>query len=287
MKKDFFLLAGLTLVFLALGRLPAAPAIAAGRRLAFYFLHPTAGNLIATCRHSAALGAGWRDLLRARLELEALRARLRRRQWEDLEQELDQDQAALEKEALAAAARFRSEFAGRKLRGLAGTVAYRPAGAAQWCARACLEPAGGAAWPEEPRRAVLQLAPSLSQFALAGQTLPRSEWFGDAPCVSLVTAGAFSLAVELESTGAAALLRGMNDPRRLRLDYLPLDAEIRAGDRVVTSAASRLAPPGIPVGEVLEAGPSGPSAPFQTAWVRPYADVSRLRELVVLDSNEK
>jgi len=90
----------------------------------------------------------------------------------------------------------------------------------------------------------------------------------------------------VESTGAAALLRGIGDPRRLRLDYLPLDAGIRAGDRVVTAAASRIAPPGIPVGEVLGRGPSAAPSPFQSAWVRPYADVSRLRELIVLDPSE-
>jgi rod shape-determining protein MreC len=65
-----------------------------------------------------------------------------------------------------------------------------------------------------------------------------------------------------------AIMAGDNTREPLLL-YLPKKAEIRTGQRVVTSGHGGLFPPGLPVGEVME----GPGSKFR---VKPFAERARI-----------
>ncbi len=72
-----------------------------------------------------------------------------------------------------------------------------------------------------------------------------------------------------------ALLVGDNTPHP-KLRFLPLNPGLRVGDRVLTSGADGLLPPGLPVGEITAVGDQG-------IKVTPYVDWRRLDDVAVLD----
>lgn len=81
--------------------------------------------------------------------------------------------------------------------------------------------------------------------------------------------------VMVESTGDRALLVGDNTALP-RLAYLPQDARVQPGDRIVTSSHGGALPQGVPVGQVVAVGDRG-------VQVRPFADWQRLEYLRLLD----
>ncbi len=72
-----------------------------------------------------------------------------------------------------------------------------------------------------------------------------------------------------------ALLVGDNTPYP-KLRFLPLSPGFRLGDRVLTSGADGLLPPGLPVGEITAAGEHGITVTLHVDW-------RRLDEVAVLD----
>jgi rod shape-determining protein MreC len=65
----------------------------------------------------------------------------------------------------------------------------------------------------------------------------------------------------------------------LRLIYLPVDADIKLGEKVYTSGLSRIFPEGIAVGEVKSVNKS-PSGLYKVARIRHYADLYSEEELL-------
>lgn len=86
--------------------------------------------------------------------------------------------------------------------------------------------------------------------------------------VLLVTDLNSRVPVRLQASGVPAIARGRNDAL-LELAFLPPDAEIAAGDHVVTSGEGGVFPPDIPVGRVEAVTPGA-------VTVRPLALLSRL-----------
>lgn len=74
--------------------------------------------------------------------------------------------------------------------------------------------------------------------------------------------------VVLERTRQRAILSGDNSALA-RLAFLPRDATVAVGERVVTSGHGGVLPPGLPVGVVVRVSPEGAS-------VRPIADLGRV-----------
>lgn len=81
--------------------------------------------------------------------------------------------------------------------------------------------------------------------------------------------------VVVESTRVPAILAGDNSDRP-RLTFLPVDAVVKPGERIVTSGQGGRLPPGLPVGEVF-------SVSDGAAGVRPFVDWHTLEYLRVLD----
>lgn len=82
--------------------------------------------------------------------------------------------------------------------------------------------------------------------------------------------------VVIESTRVPAILAGDNSDNP-RLSFLPRNAAVEPGQRVVTSGHGGMLPPGVPVGEVVAVAADG------VIRVRPYVDWHSLEYMVVLD----
>ena len=92
--------------------------------------------------------------------------------------------------------------------------------------------------------------------------------------VLLVTDLNSRIPVLAERTRARAILAG-NNSGLPGLDFVSPNAQLRPGDRVVTSGHGGMFPPSVPVGRVV-APPDGPIR------IRPFADVDRLETVRIL-----
>ena len=93
--------------------------------------------------------------------------------------------------------------------------------------------------------------------------------------ILLITDFNSRIPVVVESTRVPAILAGDNSDRP-RLTFLPVDAVVKPGERIVTSGQGGRLPPGLPVGEVF-------SVSDGVAGVRPFVDWHTLEYLRVLD----
>ncbi len=83
-------------------------------------------------------------------------------------------------------------------------------------------------------------------------------------------------------------VKGQIHHQQLLMDNLEWDAEIEVGDVIVTSGLSRNYPKDIPIGRVTSVFPDDYGL-SQAAYIRPFADLKRLEELLVItnyDSKE-
>ena len=83
------------------------------------------------------------------------------------------------------------------------------------------------------------------------------------------------LPILIERTRDQAVLAGNNSDQP-DVNYLPRDADIKVGDRVVTSGVGGAFPPGLPVGEVAEIADG-------KIYVQPFADLGRLEFIRMVD----
>jgi rod shape-determining protein MreC len=107
------------------------------------------------------------------------------------------------------------------------------------------------------------------------ETLPH------ASVALLVTDPDHAIPVEIERTGLRGVARGTGAPDQLVVSDLPLSADVRAGDRLLTSGLGGRFPAGFPVGTVtaLQRDPSGM---FARALASPAAALSRSGEVLLL-----
>lgn len=83
--------------------------------------------------------------------------------------------------------------------------------------------------------------------------------------------------VLLEGTRQKAILSGDNSDYPV-MKYLPVDTDIKEGTRVITSGNGGMFMPGLPIGEVVMQDGN--------AVVRPYADISRITHVRIVDFPE-
>ena len=83
------------------------------------------------------------------------------------------------------------------------------------------------------------------------------------------------LPILIERTRDQAVLSGNNSDLP-DINYLPRDADIKVGDRVVTSGVGGAFPPGLPVGEVADIANG-------KVYVQPFADLGRLEFIRMVD----
>jgi rod shape-determining protein MreC len=99
--------------------------------------------------------------------------------------------------------------------------------------------------------------------------------------VMLVTDPDHALPVVIERTGLRTIAYGSRTGEQLTLPTVPMAADIRPGDKLLTSGLGGRFPEGFPVGEVATVGPAA-SGMFLEARANPSADLDRSDEVLVL-----
>jgi len=99
--------------------------------------------------------------------------------------------------------------------------------------------------------------------------------------VLLLTDELSAAAAFLSSGTLEGLVQGQDGPR-LRMNYLNAEASLSAGDLVYTSPTSATFPPDVLIGHVARVNPRDPFLTFQSVEVAPAADASSLQELMIL-----
>jgi rod shape-determining protein MreC len=107
------------------------------------------------------------------------------------------------------------------------------------------------------------------------QTLPTTS------VVMLITDPNNALPVTVERTGLRTIAYGSREGDRLVLPTIPMAADVREGDRLLTSGLGGRFPPGFPVGEVTRVAPAA-TGMFLEAQAQPSADISRSEDVLLL-----
>jgi rod shape-determining protein MreC len=97
----------------------------------------------------------------------------------------------------------------------------------------------------------------------------------------LVTDPAHAIPVEIERSGLRTVAYGSRDGDQLTLPNIPLAADVRVGDHLLTSGLGGRFPPGFPVGEIRSLAPS-PTGMFMVAQAQPAADIDRSEDVLLL-----
>lgn len=97
----------------------------------------------------------------------------------------------------------------------------------------------------------------------------------------LITDPTHAIPVMIERTGLRTIAYGTGAIDRLQLPNVPMSADIRVGDALVTSGLGGRFPVGFPVGEVLEIS-NDESGMFAAAIARPAAALDRSGEVLLL-----
>lgn len=102
---------------------------------------------------------------------------------------------------------------------------------------------------------------------------------GDFAKVQLITDRAASAGVMIERTRRQGVAEG-NGSDTLDLSYIPLSADVRVGDRVITAGNDGIYPSGLLVGMVKSVAPGGDL--FHRVELTPAVDFSRLVQVYIL-----
>lgn len=118
--------------------------------------------------------------------------------------------------------------------------------------------------------------PVVSPDGLVGRVI---EIAGPYAKVQLVTDRASAVSAVIDRTRRQALIRGGGE--NLDLDFVPLQASVLPGDRVLTAGADGIYPRGIAVGTVVEIGEGGEL--FREIRVTPAVDFAFLDRVYLLE----
>ena len=99
--------------------------------------------------------------------------------------------------------------------------------------------------------------------------------------VMLVTNPTQAIPVAIERTGLRTIAKGGSSADTLELPNIPISADVKVGDRIVTSGLGGVYPAGFPVGEI-RAISSDASGLFAAAVATPSASLDRSGEVLVL-----
>jgi len=99
--------------------------------------------------------------------------------------------------------------------------------------------------------------------------------------VLLITDANHGLPVQINRNGLLTVARGTGFINRLELSHLPKNADVRAGDLVVTSGLGGHFPPGYPVAQVTEVRQES-GEPFATVIAEPSARLDRSHEVLLV-----
>ncbi|ABB15188.1 MULTISPECIES: rod shape-determining protein MreC [Carboxydothermus] len=120
--------------------------------------------------------------------------------------------------------------------------------------------------------------PVLDQNGLVGRMMNVAALNGE---VLLITDPRSSVAAVTYPGRVPGIIKGTALSSELIMDNIPLNLEVRTGEKVLTSGQGGVFPAGIPIGYVVSVT-KDPSGLVQVAKVRPYVDFDRLEEVFIL-----
>lgn len=104
--------------------------------------------------------------------------------------------------------------------------------------------------------------------------------------VLLITDPDHALPVQINRNGLRAIAVGTGNNNKLLLEHLPNTADILVGDLIITSGLARRFPSGYPVGKIEKIA-HVPGEAFAKVTIEPSAQLSQLREVLMVWPNEK
>jgi len=119
--------------------------------------------------------------------------------------------------------------------------------------------------------------PVVSPLGLVGRVVAVS---GSYAKVQLVTDRAAAVGGMLERTRRQGVVRG-DGQGGLELDYVPAQADVAVGDRVVTAGIDGIYPRGVPLGQVVRVEPG--SELFHRILLLPAVDLGQLDETYLIE----
>ncbi|MEM7466712.1 MAG: rod shape-determining protein MreC [Pseudomonadota bacterium] len=125
--------------------------------------------------------------------------------------------------------------------------------------------------------------PVVDAYGVIGQ-VSRVDVFSSA--VLLLTDINHAIPVQIERNALRTIAVGSEDQDLLFLSFVPLNADVSLGDRIVTSGLGQKFPVGYPVGEVIEVSLE-PGAPFQSIVVKPLVKANRLSQVLLITSSNE
>ena len=99
--------------------------------------------------------------------------------------------------------------------------------------------------------------------------------------VMLITDPEHAIPVVVERSGLRTVAYGSRSGDGLTLPNIPLAADVRVGDRLLTSGVGGRFPPGFPVGDVRSVAPAS-TGMFLVAEAQPAADIDRSVDVLLL-----
>jgi rod shape-determining protein MreC len=118
----------------------------------------------------------------------------------------------------------------------------------------------------------------LDDDGVVGQTMHVGPWSAQ---VILITDPEHALPVQIERTGLRTIAVGAGDATSLALPYLPANADVRAGDVLVTSGLGGVFPPGYPVARITEVH-KDTVEPLAHVRAAPFAHLDTDREVMLI-----
>jgi rod shape-determining protein MreC len=118
----------------------------------------------------------------------------------------------------------------------------------------------------------------LDDKGVIGQTTHVGPWSAEA---ILITDPEHAIPVEIERTGLRTIAVGAGDAQSLALPYLPGNADVKAGDLLLTSGLGGVFPAGYPVARVTEVHRDAVQ-PLAQVRATPFANVNTDREVILV-----
>ncbi|GAV21669.1 rod shape-determining protein MreC [Carboxydothermus pertinax] len=128
------------------------------------------------------------------------------------------------------------------------------------------------------RAGVARDMPVLDQNGLIGRVMNVAALNAE---VLLITDPRSSVAAVTYDGRVPGIIKGTALSSELIMDNIPLNLEVRTGEKVLTSGQGGVFPAGIPIGYIVSVA-KDPSGLVQVAKVRPYVDYDRLEEVFIL-----
>jgi rod shape-determining protein MreC len=128
------------------------------------------------------------------------------------------------------------------------------------------------------RNAVFKGQAILDDKGVLGQTTHVGPWSAE---VILITDPEHAVPVQIERTGLRTIAVGTGDTGSLALPYLPVNADVQAGDVMMTSGLGGVFPAGYPVGRVAEVHRDAVQ-PLAQVRAIPFANMNTDREVMLV-----